>query len=505
MADRGRREAGLTPWAWMTAVSVSGSVPSDLGRGVRAVVEVDADLAARCRPGRRRGCWSGSCRRRSRMMPEPEPEPLEPLDVDLDHGGQDVRGRPSRSSRWLAAGTAELPLWVMIGDEATGVVVGRGPERRAADAGGAADEQAGRHDGGGQALAAGCSASVLRAPRPGAAGVAGPSTGAPKPNGRVSSAVSPGVWKPYGDQVAGGAGGSGVQSWLGCGSCPPCGDSLLMPLTLAGESVTFLRHRWAPSKKAAAVRRRPTRTTPPCTTRAFRPRSRSRLPSSLLTNATASSPNRARNFLQPACGLAVTSRTTSSPICDPSPGRQVVVGEVEVDVELVAGQRALVVGVAEQPDHPAAHHRDLRVEVASLGHSRARWRGRASCRRPRRRPRRRPPRRAARASSRSGRRTTSESVPASAGAARRWSRADSSSAVGTDRHVIDPAKPAPAVRRIPAPGDSRGPQPPRVAPVTTPWARWSWELRSCGRQGHVTWQPDRAGARRPAARRDRRR
>ncbi len=25
--------------------------------------------------------------------------------------------------------------------------------------------------------------------------------------------------------------------------------------------------------------------------------------------------------------------------------------------------------------------------------------------------------------------------------------------------------------------------------MTTPWARWSWELRSCGRQGHVTWQP----------------
>jgi uncharacterized membrane protein (DUF2068 family) len=28
-----------------------------------------------------------------------------------------------------------------------------------------------------------------------------------------------------------------------------------------------------------------------------------------------------------------------------------------------------------------------------------------------------------------------------------------------------------------------------VTPVTTPWAHWSWELRSCGRQGHVTWQP----------------
>jgi uncharacterized membrane protein (DUF2068 family) len=25
--------------------------------------------------------------------------------------------------------------------------------------------------------------------------------------------------------------------------------------------------------------------------------------------------------------------------------------------------------------------------------------------------------------------------------------------------------------------------------VTAPFARWSWELRSCGRQGHATWRP----------------
>jgi uncharacterized membrane protein (DUF2068 family) len=25
--------------------------------------------------------------------------------------------------------------------------------------------------------------------------------------------------------------------------------------------------------------------------------------------------------------------------------------------------------------------------------------------------------------------------------------------------------------------------------VTKPWERWSWDLRSCGRQGHVTWRP----------------
>ncbi len=25
--------------------------------------------------------------------------------------------------------------------------------------------------------------------------------------------------------------------------------------------------------------------------------------------------------------------------------------------------------------------------------------------------------------------------------------------------------------------------------MKTPWGRWSWELRSCGRHGHVTWRP----------------
>jgi uncharacterized membrane protein (DUF2068 family) len=25
--------------------------------------------------------------------------------------------------------------------------------------------------------------------------------------------------------------------------------------------------------------------------------------------------------------------------------------------------------------------------------------------------------------------------------------------------------------------------------VTTPWERWSWDLRSCGRHGHETWRP----------------
>jgi uncharacterized membrane protein (DUF2068 family) len=29
--------------------------------------------------------------------------------------------------------------------------------------------------------------------------------------------------------------------------------------------------------------------------------------------------------------------------------------------------------------------------------------------------------------------------------------------------------------------------------VKTPWDRWSWDLRSCGRQGHATWEPTEQG------------
>ena len=32
-----------------------------------------------------------------------------------------------------------------------------------------------------------------------------------------------------------------------------------------------------------------------------------------------------------------------------------------------------------------------------------------------------------------------------------------------------------------------------MTPVKTPWAHWSWELRSCGRQGHLTWRPTEEG------------
>lgn len=29
--------------------------------------------------------------------------------------------------------------------------------------------------------------------------------------------------------------------------------------------------------------------------------------------------------------------------------------------------------------------------------------------------------------------------------------------------------------------------------MKTPWGRWSWDLRSCGRHGHVTWKPTETG------------
>ena len=107
----------VTPSAWTTAVSVSGSVPSDLRRGVRAVVEVDADLAALAGDGEATWLLVRILPSALRMMPEPEPEPLEPLTLILTTEGSTLWATFTIESVF-AAGTAELPLWVMIGDEA---------------------------------------------------------------------------------------------------------------------------------------------------------------------------------------------------------------------------------------------------------------------------------------------------------------------------------------------------------------------------------------------------
>ena len=183
-------------------------------------------------------------------------------------------------------------------------------------------------------------------------------------------------------------------------------------------------------------------------------------------------------------------------------------GEVEVDVELVAGQRPLVVGVAEQPDHPRAHHGDLRVEVAALGV----------------RARRGPGQPVVAdesfglvdhalveqlAAAASGRRTTSVEGP---GVGRRGAQVVEGAPPARRGCVrIDTSRSSQAVavwrRHSRAVGMSR-PAPDAPTPRLRRWeavAHFDWNVRSCGWHGHVTWAPTEAGARRPAARRDRRR
>ena len=220
-----------------------------LGRGVRAVVEVDADLAALAGQG---GdvVVGEDLAVGAQDDARARPGAAGAAHVDLDHGGQHVVGDlhdrvgvRRRDGRAAALGDDRRR-----GDRA---VVRGGPDRRAADAGGAADEQARGDDG---------AARPLPRVRFG---------GAPRAGGRHRRALGGRAETERTGVVRGlargleavrrpGGGRCGRLRgpvWLGCGSCPPCGDSLLMPLTLAGESVTFLRHRWAPSKKAAAVRR----------------------------------------------------------------------------------------------------------------------------------------------------------------------------------------------------------------------------------------------------------
>ena len=294
-----------TPSAWTTAVSVSGSVPRTLAGACEPSLKsmlIWPSLPARAATWLLVRILPSALR----MMPEPDPEPPEPLTLIFTTEGRTFAATFSMEPV-AAAGTAELSRCVTMGDEAAALswvdVHAAAPPTPAAPP----TSRLATTTDAASPLPRGCFCC-------GASGAATESSvGVPAPNGRVSSPVSADVEKPNGDQVAGGAGGSGLRSWPGCGSCPPYGDSLLMPLTLTGESVTFLRRRWAPSKKATGARRHP-----PGRHRRARPWRSGRgaaagVPSSLFTNATASSPNRSRNFLHPACGLAVTSRTTSSP------------------------------------------------------------------------------------------------------------------------------------------------------------------------------------------------
>ena len=135
--------------------------------------------------------------------------------------------------------------------------------------------------------------------------------------------------------------------------------------------------RWGWEKNCGGRRARalrtgsPGRTVPAWTTRALKPRSRSSLPSSEFTNATASSPKRARNFAQPLCGFLVTSMTappaSGSPIASREPVGRLVV-EMSRSTKSWSPASACSAGlVGEQRHHAGAHHVELGLEVAALG------------------------------------------------------------------------------------------------------------------------------------------
>ena len=110
---------------------------------------------------------------------------------------------------------------------------------------------------------------------------------------------------------------------------------------------------------------RPCRRRAPCpgvTTRALRPRRRSSRPGGLFTNLTASLPNRARELVAARVRLL---RHLEHRLADrePRPGGEVVDAEVEVDVELVAGERPALPVACDRLDGADAHHRHLRERV----------------------------------------------------------------------------------------------------------------------------------------------
>ena len=142
----------------MTAVSVSGSVPTtvalaDVPSLKKTVIEPPSPaiaatwLLVRISPSE------------LRMMPEPEPAPWLPLTSILTTEGSTLAAtcstEPSAAGESGVSTTCEV-LWSLGLRGAVGaVVVERVPGGRAADAGGAADDQRGRDDRGGQAGAAG--------------------------------------------------------------------------------------------------------------------------------------------------------------------------------------------------------------------------------------------------------------------------------------------------------------------------------------------------------------
>ena len=120
----------LTSSAWITAVSVSGSVPRILALARGAVVEG--------RPGSCRTSPATSTTwllvriwpSELRMMPEPEPASCGAGDVDLDDRGQHLLRRPARPSRRRRAGRGADDLRRGPGGRGRGGARGVGVPRR---------------------------------------------------------------------------------------------------------------------------------------------------------------------------------------------------------------------------------------------------------------------------------------------------------------------------------------------------------------------------------------
>ena len=104
----------------------------------------------------------------------------------------------------------------------------------------------------------------------------------------------------------------------------------------------------------------PRRTTPGTTTLALRPRRRSLLPASVLTQSERVETEPLREL-----GAAGVRLVGDLDRCraehEPGAGREVVLRQVEVDVQLIAGERPPVGILGDEGDDPGVHHVELHV------------------------------------------------------------------------------------------------------------------------------------------------
>ena len=106
----------------------------------------------------------------------------------------------------------------------------------------------------------------------------------------------------------------------------------------------------------------PTRIVPGCTTRALIPRRLSARPTGELTNFIASSPKRATNLLHPVCG---SGRDLDHRRADGQTraGRQVLAAQIEIDVQLIAGQGPALGVLRDQRRGAHVHHIELHLRM----------------------------------------------------------------------------------------------------------------------------------------------